>query len=617
MKLRSIAAAAGLTVLATAPAAVLTAAPAYAAGAPVSYSVSFPNAVHHEAEIAVTFRDVPDGPFTVRMARSSPGRYALHEFAKNVHAVAAKNGAGAPLTVTREDPYSWTISGHDGVVTVSYTLFADHGDGTYSQIDATHAHFNMPSAFMFAETMQDRPVDISFKPASRSWKAATQLVPAGRMAFTAPDLQYFMDSPTELSNFDLRQWTIGEGETAQTIRLAVHHEGERADVDTLTEKAKKIVAAQLDFMGEAPRFDHGVYTFIADYLPYATRDGMEHRNSTIVVNTKGLYEEDFAQLDTLSHEFFHAWNVERLRPAELEPFDFTRANPTTSLWFAEGFTNYVGDLAMIRAGERSLDDYMEALSETLTHVVNSPARADSSPMQMSLMAAFVDAARSIDPTNNANEFVSYYPYGEVIALALDLSLRQRFDDVTLETYMRRLWREHGWTGKPYTHADLREALAGVTGDPAFAEEFFSNHIEAGGLPDFAPLFAQAGLELKTSDPEKASLGPVNLEENGDNAKVTGATIRGTPAYAAGLERGDTVLKLGRFKIRSQADWDKALRRAEPGEEARLIYLQRGDTVVKTVTFVADGSISITPYEDADLELTDAMTAFRKDWLGVD
>ncbi|MEZ5892007.1 MAG: PDZ domain-containing protein [Parvularculaceae bacterium] len=589
---------------------------AFAEDAPVSYAVSFPNAVHHEAEIAVTFREVPDGPFAVRMARSSPGRYALHEFAKNVHAVSAIDAKGQPLGVTRRDPYSWIVAAQGGEVTMRYTLYADHADGTYSQIDATHAHLNMPSAFMFAETMQDRPIDIAFKPASRTWKAATQLFPAGGLNFTAPNLQYFMDSPTELANFDMREWKIGEGKAAQTIRLAVHHDGERSDVDTLAEKTKKIVAEHIETMGEAPRFDGGTYTFIADYLPYATGDGMEHRNSTIVVRSQSLYEGDFVQLDTIAHEFFHAWNVERIRPAELEPFDFTRANPTPSLWFAEGFTNYFGDLAMIRSGERSLGDYLDALGGTMTHVVNSPGRIDSSPMAMSLQAAFVDAARAIDPTNNANEFISYYPYGEIIALTLDLTLRQTFDNVTLDDYMRYMWREYGKTEKPYTHENLRAGLAAVTGDDAFAKTFFADHIESGSLPDFAPLFAQAGLKYETSDADKASLGPLPLEENGEKVTIAANTIKGSPAYIAGLDRGDEIVKLGRFKIKSKASFEKALARHKPGETVRLIFLRRGDTVVKNVTFTADQSIRITPYEDADMALTEEMNAFRLSWLGV-
>lgn len=586
--------------------------------APVDYRVSFENAVHHEARITLSLRDIGEAPLVLRMSRSSPGRYALHEFAKNVYDVEAEDGAGRPLKVLRRDPYSWRVEGHDGTARVSYTLYADRADGTYSQIDLTHAHLNMPATFMWAEGFEDRAITIAFEPPDRRWKAATQLTPTRRaMTFTAPDLQYFMDSPTELSASELREWRVGDGDARQTIRLAVHHDGEDEDVDILAEKARKVVAEQMRIFGEAPTFDHGVYTFIADYLPYASGDGMEHRNSTILTNDDGLYEEDFAQLGTVSHEFFHAWNVERLRPVELEPFNFSRANPTPSLWFAEGFTSYYGPLAIRRAGENSLKEYLKDLSKTLSGVVNAPGRQDASPQAMSLSAAFVDAATSIDPVNTANTFVSYYPYGAVVALALDLTIRQRFENLTLDDYMRHLWREYGKPETPYTHEDLRQGLADVTGDAAFAEDFFARYIEAGDLPDFEPLLSQAGLALSPKNEDAASAGEVSFEENGDALIVASNTIEESPLYKAGLERGDDIKKLGRFKIDSEKDWEKALKRFEPGDETTIEFAGRSGERRASITLIEDKTLAIKPYEDMDRELTDAQKAFREAWLGPD
>ena len=161
----------------------------------------------------------------------------------------------------------------------------------------------------------------------------------------------------------------------------------------------------------------------------------DSRNSTILSRPDGLYEGDFAHLGTISHEFFHAWNVERVRPADLEPFDFTDANPSQSLWFAEGFTSYYGPLTIRRAGEQSVDDYVSSLGRTLSRIINAPGRDIRGPAGMSLRAPFVDASTSIDPTNNANTFVSYYPYGAMIGLALDLKLRGEFEGITLDNYM--------------------------------------------------------------------------------------------------------------------------------------------------------------------------------------
>ena len=582
--------------------------------APVSYHASFENAVHHEARITATFRDIGERPLTLRMSRSSPGRYAIHEFAKNVYQVAAVDGAGRELAVTHSDPYSWRVEGHDGTVVVAYTLYADHADGTYSQIDLTHAHLNAPATFLWAEGFSERPIEIAFQPASPAWKAATQLPPApGKLRFTAPNLQYLMDSPIELSDFELREWTIGEGATRQAIRLAVHHQGETQDVDAYAEKAKKVIDQAVALFGEAPRFDYGVYTFIADYLPYVDGDGMEHRNSTILTSTRSLYDAEFAQLGTLSHEFFHAWNVERLRPEKLEPFDFTQANPTPSLWFAEGFTSYYGPLLVRRAGESSVEDFLGDIGRPLDLVLNAPGRRFASPRDMSLRAAFVDAATSIDPTNDANTFISYYPYGAVVALALDLTIRQRFDGLTLDDLMRRLWETHGRVEKPYTPDDLRRALGAVTGDPAFADEFFARYIDKGDLPDFAPLLSQAGLTLARKNPGAASLGKVDLDEDGKALHLASNTLIGAPLYEAGLDRGDEILRIGRFDIDGKNDWDRALKRHKPGETVTIAYRQRGVEKKASITFYEDATLEIVPVKDG--ELTSEQESFRSDWLG--
>lgn len=582
------------------------------AAAPVSYEISFANAAHHEAQVTATFRGAPAGPLTVRMSRSSPGRYAIHEFAKNVYRVTATDGAGKPLAVTRTDPYAWSVTGHDGTVKVTYTLYADRGDGTYSQVDATHAHLNMPATFLWAPGWDDKPIRVTFRPQA-GWKVATQLPAAAGEAgtFWAPNLQYFMDSPTELSDFTLREWRVGD----QTFRLALHHRGTEADADAYAEKLKKLVPAQIAVFGEAPRFDHGTYTFIADYLPQITGDGMEHRNSTIITNTQSLFRANFAQLGTASHELFHAWNVERIRPAELEPFDFTRANPTPSLWLAEGFTSYYGPLLIRRAGLSSVDEYLKELGPMLSGVINSPGRAYGSPQEQSLQAPFRDAATALDPTN-PNLVTSYYPYGAVVGLALDLTLRGQARPVTLDDYMRRLWTVHGKTEKPYTPADLQAALAAES-DAGFADGFFKASIAGAELPDFEPLLAQAGLKLKKKAADKAWLGTDRVRVNGAEVILAAAPPPVSPLYAAGVERGDRIVAIGRFEFETEADWQDALDRLKPGEATTVRFVQRGVAREGKLTVGADPALEIVRFEKAGLKPTKAQLAFRERWLGTE
>jgi predicted metalloprotease with PDZ domain len=581
----------------------------------VQYDVSFENAQHHEAQISATFRNAPEGPLKLQMSRSSPGRYAIHEFAKNVYRVSAADGAGRPLRITRTDPYSWVVAGHDGMVKVTYTLYGDRGDGTYSQIDTTHAHLNMPATFMWASGYDDKPIGVRFSPAP-GWKIATQLPARPEAnAYWAPNLQYLMDSPAELSAFTLREWQVADGGRNYTFRLALHHPGSEADADKFAEKLKKLVPEHIKVFGEAPRFDHGTYTFIADYMPQVHGDGMEHRNSTYITDARSLFRADFDQLDTASHEFFHAWSVERIRPAELEPFDFTRANPTPSLWLAEGFTSYYGPLLVRRSGQSSVDEYLKDLGGMLSGIINNPGRAYGSPQEMSLRAPFRDAATSIDPTN-ANTGVSYYPYGAVLGLALDLELRGRDEPLTLDDYMRRLWQTHGVTEKPYTAADLQTALAELTGDPAFASGFFKSSIEGSALPDFEPLLAQAGLKLRRRDPDHAWVGTERVRVNGRDVTLATAPPPGSPLYEAGAEIGDRIVSLGRFDIENGADWNDALDRLKPQEKAKVRFVQRGQSREATVTVGADPALEIVRYEAIDLKPSKAQMAFREKWLGA-
>lgn len=590
------------------------------ASAPVQYAVSFENAAHHEAKIAVTYKGVPAGPLKLQMSRASPGRYAIHEFAKNVYQVSATDGAGKALTVERTEPYGWTVAGHDGTVRVTYTLYADRGDGTYSQIDATHAHLNMPATFLWATGYDDKPIRVTFKPADARWKVATQLPAATREGdantYWAPNLQYFLDSPTEISAFTLREWPVTDAGKTYTFRLALHHPGTEADADVFVEKLKKIVPEHIKVFGELPKFDHGTYTFIADYMPQITGDGMEHRNSTFISNPQSLFRANFAQLGTASHELFHAWNVERLRPAELEPFDFTKANPTPSLWLAEGFTQYYGPLLIRRAGQSTVDEYLKLLTGTLNGVVNGPGRTYGSPQEMSLRAPFVDAAAALDPVN-PNIFTSYYPYGAVIGLTLDLQMRGRPKPLTLDDYMRRLWKTHGAPEKPYTPADLRVALGETTGDAAFADGFFKASIEGSHLPDFEPLLDQAGLKLRRKSAKKAWLGAARVRVSGAEVILAEPPAPNTPLYAAGVETGDRILAIGRFEFANEADWTDALERLKPDETTTVRFVQRGQTREAPLKIAADPSLEIVRYEAANLKPSKAQLAFREAWLGAD
>ena len=607
-----------LVFLATAPALAL-------AQAPVSYRVSFPEPEHRWMRVEVSFDEVPTGPLELRMSRSSPGRYAVHEFAKNVLDVRVTDPAGAALRVSRPNPHQWTVDGHTGRVRVSYRVFGDRIDGTYLAVDSTHAHINMPAALMWARGFDQRPVIVRFEPpAGRSWRVATQLLPGSDpFTYTAPNLQYLMDSPTELSAFALRTFTVADAPGKPVFRLAVHHTGTDADVDALAADVQRLVREARHVFGEYPAFEGNTYTFIADYLPWASFDGMEHRNSTILTSASAIGSNRVGLLDTISHEFFHVWNVERIRPRALEPFNFEDANMSGELWLAEGFTSYYGPLLMLRSGVAPLADFAVEMTGVINTVRNSPGRAVHSAEEMSRLAPFVDAAAAIDRTNFENTYISYYTWGAAIGLGLDLTLRERSGGkVTLDDFMRALWQRHGKPGgrapglvdRPYTMTDLQAALAAVSGDAAFAADFFARFIQGHEVVDYGRLLEAAGFVMRPVSPGLASAGSLRLQDVQGRARVVSPAPYGSPAYAAGLEREDVIVAAGGRAVDSAAAFERAVRERKPGDTLPLVFERRGERVSATLRLVADPVVDVVPVESTGRALTAAQERVRDAWL---
>ncbi len=581
----------------------------------IRYEISFPNAVHHEAEVSLEVSEIPAGPLTFRMSRSSPGRYATHEFGKNVYNVKAVDPNGAALSVKQVQGDVYEIEKHNGQAKITYTIFGNWIDGTYLGIDKTHAHMNMPATFLWIPGMENRSVSIKFNDLEKyRWKVATQLKPGSGDSFTAENLQYFMDSPTELSAFKTATWTdVNTDKKTQTLRVTSHTPDDQAVVDQFGNMVRRMVNESKAVFGELPTFDYGVYTFLQDVNTENAGDGMEHRNSTVIVERSDKIEghaEDM--LSTFSHEFFHSWNVERIRPKTLEPFNFEHANMSNELWFAEGFTQYYGELILKRAGFRDLDTYCNTLTGLANAVLNSPGAAIYSPAQMSRYAVFADAGVAVDQTNSANIFTSYYVYGATVALALDLRLRSEFN-LSLDRYMQEVWKTHGKTEIPYTIPDLQNVLAKITNN-AFADDFFSRYVYGIEKNNYAVLLAKAGLILRPAAPEIASLGHLRLTPENGKMRISANTLKGSPAYQAGMDDGDYLLKINNDDLKSPADLNRILSKYKPGDEVELAYAHRKDVSVVRVKLEASSQFEVIALEKTGEKLSPGMAKFRADWL---
>ena len=608
--------------------------PASTDGPAVLYELSFPDPEHRWMQVEVTVRGLPPEPLSMRMSSASPGRYARHEFAKNVFEVRAFDGDGDELDPVRSEGARWDVAGHDGTVRFAYRVYGDRVDGTYVGIDETHAHLNMPAALMWGAGLGARSSTVRFEPPpGRDWRVATQLYPSDApLTFTAPNLQYLLDSPAEFSGFADRTFTVADPADpghAPTFRVALHHEGTDAELDRYAADVERIVRETVMVFGEFPRFETGRYTFIADYLPTASGDAMEHRNSTVLSSSGALRVEQGRLLGSVSHEFFHVWNVERIRPRSLEPFDFEDVNPSGELWLAEGFTNYYGALILIRAGLAALPDTLDRFASAIDTVRLGPGRQFRSAVDMSRLAPFTDAAGAIDRTNWGNVFISYYTWGETLGLGLDLLLRARGADgdgalaLTLDDYMRLLWRRFGRAGgtvpgvvdRPYSQAGARAALAELTGDQAFADDFFDRYVEGHEVLNYAPLFARAGVVPRPRAPDRLRLGAPSVRFNGGGARITSPVRFGSPLYVAGVARDDVLVSIDGRSVSSARQLDGVLRDLRDGAPSTLVYSRRGEILTTQLTVETDPARELVPLEELGRPPTPAQRRFRQEWLG--
>ncbi|QEM06361.1 M61 family metallopeptidase [Mucilaginibacter rubeus] len=593
----------------------------------IYYSISFPNAAHHEAEISMTIPQAPSGAFRVRMSRSSAGRYATHEFGKNIYNVKATDVDGKELPLTQIEGDVYEVGEHPAAVKVSYTLFGNWTDGTYASIDPSHAHLNMPATFMWVVGQDKRPLTFEFNDIDKyGWKVASQLKHEGSNVYSAPNLQYMMDSPTELSNYNVSSWEVVNTDgKKEKINLTMHSDDGQGVIDNFGKMIQKLVLEEKAVFGELPTYDFGEYTFVSDVNPAVSGDGMEHRNSTsITIPAPKVEGFENNLMGVYAHEYFHSWNVKRIRPKSLEPFNFEHANMSSELWFAEGFTQYYGELLLARAGFVTVDDYTKTIAGLVNQILNTPAAAKYSAAQMSRYSVFADAGVSIDPNNNVNDFTSYYTYGGAIALALDLRLRSDFN-MTLDDYMRAVWLSRGKVMKPYTIPDLQTDLGKVTNNPKFAADFFKRYINGTDKNNYEELLAKAGLVLRKVQPGKGWAGPLAVTPgrgragqvraaDAEGLPILSSTTIGTPVYKAGLDAGDVILKVDGKDVKDQKGFSDIIADKKPGDKIMVNYKNRTGAHETTITLEENPNFEVVTFEKAGKQLSKEQETFRNNWL---
>ncbi len=578
----------------------------------ISYRIEIADAHAHQFRVTLTVPQ-PAAEQTVSLPVWIPGSYLVREFARHLSQVQARQGA-REVALRQIDKASWVASCTGrGALSISYLVYACDTSVRAAFLDANRGFFNGTGVFMRVHGREAEPQRMELAALPKGWQAATAM-PAvkvnasGAGCYEVANYDELVDHPVELGRF----WR-GEFKAA-----GVAHEfvvaGALPDFDgqRLLDDAARICEANIRFWvgKKKPHFQRYVFLLNAVEDGYG---GLEHRASTALIAARRdlpqrgkaeLTEGYVTLMGLISHEYFHTWNVKRLRPSEFARYDYTQENYTELLWFFEGFTSYYDDLLLLRAGRIDPARYLKLVAKTIGNVLGMPGRQVQSVAQASF-DAWVKYYRADENTPNAT--ISYYTKGSLVALCLDLTLRAEGQG-TLDDVMRGLWQRSG--GGPIAEDDIAAVLHEV-GGRSFKKELADWVHGTGELP-VKELLAQAGVQWSAQAPTMAQRLGVRASESALTGIKLSAVLRGGAAKAAGLSAGDEVLALDGWRLRRLDDAQRLL----PADGRGTLLVSRDQRIlampVRVDPAADSGAVVLSP---AAADKTPAAAQqLRKAWL---
>jgi predicted metalloprotease with PDZ domain len=477
----------------------------------------------------------------------APGSYLIREFERHVQGFAAKDTGGRSLRWQKTNKNTWRIeTGGANELRINYQVYANELSVRTNDLNDRHAHWNNVALLMYPEGQLNVPSTLRVVPFD-DWQVATGLpaIPGQANTFRAENFDVLYDSPVEAGRFKTLSFEVRN----VPHRIVIDGEG-NYDTERIRRDVQKIVETQVAMMGDIPYRD---YTFIV-HAHTRTDGGLEHLNSTSVIFERNSFRapasyHDF--LSIMSHEFFHVWNVKRIRPDALGPFDYTTENYTRLLWVAEGLTDYYGYLLLRRAGLITAEEYLGNLSAMIDAVQSKPGRLEMSVEEASF-DAWIKQYRADE--NSINTQISYYDKGHLLGLLLDLEIRRLSKGAkSLDDLMRYLYAEFYKKNRNYTPEDFQRAAELMAG--ASLENFFTRYVRGREELDYNKSLNLVGLQLgaavESNMPpvERASFG-ADLVQEGDRLMVR-RVYSNSAAYEQGLNAGDQIVALDGMRVNQQ------------------------------------------------------------------
>ena len=592
---------------------------------PIRYTIVPSEPAAHLFEVTVTVADPDPAGQRFMLPVWTPGSYMVREFARNIVTLRAFNDAGRKVRVTKTDKHTWQAAPVKGALTLRYEVYAWDLSVRAAHLDDTTGFFNGTSVFLAVPGHEDAPCVVEIqKPAGaqyRQWRVATALPEArgtkryGFGEYRAQNYDELIDHPVTLGEFALA--TFKAHGVPHDIVIAGRVVG--LDMARLAADLKRICEAQIAlFEPKSKKAPVDRYVFMTQAVSDGY-GGLEHRASTALICNRSdlpvtgreLMTEGYrTYLGLCSHEYFHTWNVKRIKPAAFAPYDLTRENYTSLLWLFEGFTSYYDDLILVRSGVITQDDYFGLVDKVVGGVQRGSGRLKQTVAESSF-DAWVKYYRQDE--NAANAIVSYYTKGSLIALAFDLTIRaQTRNRKSLDDVMRLLWQRYGrdfYRGKPVgvEEADVEALFAEATG--ANLAELFADGVRGTVDLPLAALLAPFGVSLKpeTDATAKPSLG---ARVRGGAECTLAAVHEGSAAQKAGLSAGDVLVAIDGLRV-TGANLDALLARYLPGAKVEIHAFRRDELRVAQLKLDAP---EVARYVLSAADSRAAATRARERWL---
>ena len=574
----------------------------------VRYSIGWENPASQQYTVRVT-TPAGDGPVLFSLPAWRPGRYILQNYAVNVQSVRAADATGRSLEFHRTDLDTWAVE-PDGAetVTLAFEYYAAEFDAGSSTLRPGLAYFNPVNLMPWVEGRMDRPVRLTIE-APPDWQIATQLSPipgAGEHVFVATDYHRLVDSPTIAAP----RLTVWDYEVAGVPYHAVfrgHLDLEGRTPEGILDDLAALTREEVALFGVTP-FEE--YWHLYQLVPYPFGHAVEHEASASYVISDNLFQSEQGYrgfLSVTAHEFFHAWNVKRIRPAALWPYDYSTPQLTRLHWVTEGVTSYYDTLVLARAGLVTPEQYFEALADNIQSLQSSPGRQVTSASLASLTSWLSGYG-----TGNPNQSISFYTKGALLGLLLDLRIRDLTDgERSLDDVMRYLWKEYYLHGRGYPEDGFQRAVETVAGQ-GFGE-FFSRYVDGTDELPYDSTLAVVGLTARKDPDSTRPAATLGLTTRAEGERLIVGNIRpASPALEAGIMRNDVLISLDGTEVHSGDELHEFLAAHTPGETVQVVVERLGERRPYAVRLAGGGNLGwvVEPVAAP----TERQTRLRQGWL---